>query len=162
MNAGRAIRSTLVFLILVSLHYAVRPLLDWRAEIDFLVIALLLAAVRLRPGAAAILGLIAGFASDSLSPGAFGSGALALSVVGFAASWLKAVFFADNVAINAFFFFAGKWAVDIIYVLTERRLGGLDLVSQLLLWSPLSAAVTAVAGVALLLLFKPVLEAPTS
>jgi rod shape-determining protein MreD len=162
MNTGRAIRSTLVFLLLVALHYGVRPLLDWHASIDFLAIALLLAAVRLRPGAAAILGLVSGFAADSLSPGAFGSGALALSTVAFTASWLKAVFFADNVAINAFFFFAGKWGMDVIYILTERRLSGVDLVSQLLLWSPLSAAVTAVAGVALLLLLRPVLEAPAS
>ena len=40
-----------------------------------------------------------------------------MSVVGFAASWLKAVFFADNLALHALFFFVGKWAFDMLYLL---------------------------------------------
>ena len=34
-----------------------------------------------------------------------------MSIVGFAASWLKAVFFADNLALNGFFLFLAKWVV---------------------------------------------------
>jgi hypothetical protein len=42
--------------------------------------------------------------------------------------------------------------------LVERRIHGVELVMQLLVWSSLSAAVTAVAGVIALMLLRPVLE----
>ena len=72
---------------------------------DFLLLALLLSAIRVRPAAAAIIGLVLGIVSDSLTPESLGAGAVAMTVVGYLASWLKAVFFADNLALNAFFFF---------------------------------------------------------
>ncbi|MCE2940186.1 MAG: rod shape-determining protein MreD [Gemmatimonadota bacterium] len=156
---ARTLRSFLVFALLVSLHYGVRPLLPGRVLPDFLVIALLLAAVRLRPGASAVLGLLIGFTADALTPGAFGAAALAFTVVGFAASWLKAVFFADNAAINAVFFFAGAWVADVVFLLAARRLPLGEFVVQALVWSPLSAGLTAVVGVALLLVARPVLDA---
>jgi hypothetical protein len=62
MNIGGFLRVTTAFAILILLHYTLRPLLAWRAEIDFLVIAVLLAAVRLRPGAAAVVGCVVGLA----------------------------------------------------------------------------------------------------
>ena len=81
-----------------------------------------------------------------------------MTIVGYLASWLKAVFFADNIALNAFFFFLGKWVFDVIYFIIEHKLAGIELVQQLLLWSPLSAAATAIAGVVLLLVMRPLLE----
>lgn len=162
MPFGRALRALIVFVVLVVLHFTVRPLLGWRAPMDFIVIAVLLAAVRMRPGAAALVGFLTGLAADSLTPEAFGAGALALTGLGFAASWLKAVFFADNLAVNAFYFFLGKWAFDFVYLLAERRMGGVELVTQLLLWSPISAALTAVVGVLLLLILRPMLEGSSS
>ena len=158
MNVGAFVRTLAAFAILVVLHYTLRPLLGWRAEMDFLVVAVLLAAVRLRPGAAAVVGCLVGLAADSLTPNTFGAGALAMTGVGFAASWLKAVFFADNLALNAFFFFIGKWAYDVIRLLTERNLSGAELVMQAFVWSSLSAAVTALAGVTLLLMMRPLLQ----
>ena len=158
MNGLGAVRAIIVFGLLLVLHYTLRPLLGWRAPIDFLVIAILLAAVRIRPGSAALFGLVLGLATDSLNASGFGAGALAMSVVGFAASWMKAIFFADNIALNGFFFFLGKWAFDIVLVIAEQRLGGGDMVTQLLLWSPLAAANTALAGIVLLILLRPVLE----
>lgn len=158
MPLGRALRALIVFVVLVVLHFTLRPLLGWRAPMDFLVIAVLLAAVRMRPGAAALIGFLTGLAADSLTPASFGAGAFALTGLGFAASWLKAVFFADNLAVNAFYFFLGKWVFDLVYLLAERRMGGVELLTQLLLWSPISAALTAVVGVLLLLLLRPMLE----
>jgi rod shape-determining protein MreD len=149
-----------IFLLLVALHYTLRPVLAWRASIDFLVIALLLVAVRTRPGAAALAGFALGVLSDSLTPESFGAGALAMTIVGFGASWLKAAFFADNIALNGVFIFAGKWAFDTIFLLAEHRLKGTDLLVQLLLWSPLAAAATAAAGLVVLLTVRPVLGAP--
>ena len=79
-------------------------------------------------------------------------------LIGFAWSRLKAVFFADNLVLNAFFFFLGKWVFDILYFVGEQRVHGFELVQQLLLWSPLSAAVTAAVGVLLLFIMRPLLE----
>ncbi len=158
MNSFGALRAILVFGLLLVLHYTLRPLLGWRAPIDFLVIAILLAAVRVRPGTSALLGFALGLATDSLNVEGFGARALALTGVAFAASWMKAIFFADNLALNGFFFFIGKWAFDIVLVIAEQRLSGGDMLTQLLLWSPLSAFNTAAAGVVLLIVLRPVLE----
>lgn len=160
MNVSRTLWLAVVFAVLVALHFTLRPVLAWRAPIDFLVIALLLVAVRTRPGVAAIAGFALGLLSDSLTPEAFGAGALAMTIVGFGASWLKAAFFADNIALNGVFIFAGNWAFDTIFLLAAHRLKGADLLAQLLLWSPLSSAVTAVAGLLVLLVVRPVLGAP--
>jgi rod shape-determining protein MreD len=160
VSFSRTISLAVIFLLLVVLHYTLRPVLAMRASIDFLVIALLLVAVRTRPGAAALAGFALGLLSDSLTPESFGAGALAMTIVGFGASWLKAAFFADNIALNGVFIFAGKWAFDTIFLLAEHRLQGTDLVVQLLLWSPLAAAATAAAGLVVLLTVRPVLGAP--
>ena len=158
MTLGSMARAVAMFAILVVLHYTLRPLLGWRAPMDFLVLALLLSAIRVRPAVGALIGLALGIVSDSLTPDALGAGAIAMTIVGYLASWLKAVFFADNIALNAFFFFLGKWVFDVIYFSVEQRLAGVELIQQLLLWSPLSAAATAVAGVLLLFIMKPLLE----
>ncbi|MGH7696247.1 MAG: hypothetical protein ACRENH_14780 [Gemmatimonadaceae bacterium] len=158
MNWRRAVALVVAFLILVTLHYTIRPLLGWRAPIDFLVIAVLLLSVRMRPGAAAALGFITGLVSDSLTPATLGAGALAMSVVGFAASWLRAVIFADNVVLHAFFFFIGKWVFDLIYLIIARGAPPLELLAQAGVWSPLSAALTAAAGVFVMLAYRITLD----
>ena len=162
MSLGRTLRAVGVFLFLVVLHYTLRPLLGWRAPLDFIVIAVLLASVRTRPGVAALVGFATGLVLDSLTPMSLGAAALGLTVVGAGASWLKAVFFADNIVLHAFFFFTGKWLFDAVYLAAERRMVGSELLTQLLLWSPLSAALTALAGVLLLVVLKPVLEPSTA
>ncbi|HEX5438529.1 MAG TPA: rod shape-determining protein MreD [Gemmatimonadaceae bacterium] len=162
MRPTDALRTLLAFIVLVVLHFTLRPLLGWRASPDFFVIALLLVAIRVRPGTAAVLGFAMGLVSDSLAITAFGIGALALCVVGFAASWLKAVFFADDVVLNAFFFFLGKWAFDAIVLIGEHRLGFIATARELLVWSSLSAAVTALAGLIVLLILRPLLRTAAS
>ncbi|MEO7216958.1 MAG: rod shape-determining protein MreD [Gemmatimonadaceae bacterium] len=155
--AGTA-RAVVTFVVLVLLHFTLRPLLGWRAPIDFLLLAVLTAAVRVRPAGAVVIGFLVGLSADALSPDSLGAGALAMLLVAYAASWLKAVFFADSLPLNAVFFFVGKWLFDIIYFIAEHHLRGIDLVQQLFLWSPLSAAATAIAGVLVLLVMKPLLE----
>ncbi|HEY8175482.1 MAG TPA: rod shape-determining protein MreD [Gemmatimonadaceae bacterium] len=162
MNWTAAVRIGIVCVILIVMHYTLRPLLAWRASIDFLLIALVFGAVRMRPAAAAIYGFILGLATDSLSLGVFGAGALAATIVAFSASWLKAVFFADNLALNAFFLFVGKWLFDLVYVLMERRMHGIEMLMQIVVWSPLAAAVTAVAGVIAITVLRPILEVRTA
>jgi rod shape-determining protein MreD len=162
VNWTAAVRTAIVCLILIVMHYTLRPLLGWRASIDFLLIALVFGAVRMRPAAAAIFGFMLGLATDSLALGAFGAGALAATIVAFAASWLKAVFFADNLALNGFFLFLGKWLFDLIYVLMERRMHGVEMLMQIIVWSPLAAAVTALAGVLAITVLRPILEIRTA
>src|SRR3954470_9771870 len=150
-----AVRTAVIYAILIVLHYTVRPLLAWNASIDFLIIALMFGAVRMRPGLAALFGFALGLVSDSLTVGAFGAAALGMSIVGFGASWLKAVFFADNLALNGFFLFLGKWLFDVIFLVVGHRVHGAELAMQMFVWSPLSGAVTAGAGVAVLSLLRP-------
>ncbi|MCC6319399.1 MAG: rod shape-determining protein MreD [Gemmatimonadaceae bacterium] len=159
MSLQKVVRIALLFAFLLALHFSVRPLMQWRAQPDFLVVAVMLAAVRVRPGVAAILGFVTGLLADSLSPGAFGIAAFALSVLGFAASWLKAVFFSDNVALHAFFFFVGKWVFDALFIVLERQRTLLEAAAQIALWSPLAAAQTALLGLVVLMLFRGMLEA---
>jgi rod shape-determining protein MreD len=144
-----------VLLLLGVLHFTVRPWLgNPRAAPDFLLLALLVYAIRARPGAAAIVGFAVGLMGDALTPVAFGAGALAHTVVGYLAAWGKAVFFAENLAVNAGFFFAGTWIRDLLVLVGSGHLGGTDLLWQLALWSPLKAATTALVGVVVLVVFR--------
>jgi rod shape-determining protein MreD len=158
MRPFRPLWTAVIVIVLVLLHYTLRPFLGWRVQVDFLVVALLLVAVRSRPAVAAVTGLVVGIVTDSATPDAFGAGALAMTVIGFAASWLKAAFFTENIALNGMFVFAGKWAFDIVYVLASRRMHGADLAAQLLWWSPLAALITGLAGVAILVWTQPAQE----
>ena len=158
MKSFSFFKATFVFLLLVALHYTVRPLLGARISIDFLVVAVLLTAVHVRPGLAALIGFATGLVADSLTPLSFGAGALAMSAVGSAASWLKAAVFGDNVFLQAVFLAAGKWAFDILYVVAERRLALGDMLIQMVVWSPLSAIATGLAGVLIVLTFRISME----
>ena len=145
----------LLFVVLVALHYSARPVLAWRAGADFLLIGVLLIAVRMRPGTAALVGLAAGVASDALSPAAFGAGAMAMTLVATMASWLKAEFFAEHLGLTAVFLLGGKLAFDAIFLLMEQRIGVGEIAMQLITWSLLSAMVTAIAGLTVLVIFRP-------
>ena len=140
--------------LLVVLHFALRPWLgDPRPAPDFLLLALLVYAIRSTPGRASVAGFLVGLLGDALTPVAFGSGALAHTLVGYLAAWGKAVFFAENVIVNACLFFAGTWFRNLIVALASGRLKGGQLGWELLVWSPLQSLTTAVTGVIVLLLF---------
>jgi rod shape-determining protein MreD len=162
MTWRRTAKAVAMFAMLVALHFLLRPLLGWRVSMDFLVIAVLLTAVRVRPGTAALVGFLTGLTADAIAPTSFGAGALGMTVVGFGASWLKAVFFADNVLLHAFYFFAGKWVFDLVYTLAGARGGAADVIAQLLVWSPLAALATAISGVVIILVFRTMLEPQTT
>ena len=158
MTAFGFLKGVGVFFLLLALHFLIRPLIGTRISIDFLVIAVLLAAVHVRPGVAAMIGFATGLIADSLTPLSFGAGALAMSAVGSGASWLKAAVFGDNVLAQTVFFGAGKIAFDIIYLVAEGRLGISGLPMQLLVWTPLSALATGLAGVLVVFTFRISME----
>ena len=155
VRRGPSYRLAGVLLLLVVLHFTVRPWLgNPRAAPDFLLLALLVYAIRARPGAAAAAGFAVGLLSDALTPVAFGAGALAYTVVGYLAAWGKAVFFAENLVVNAGFFFVGTWIRELLVLVGSGHLEGAEVLWQLLLWSTLKAATTALVGVVGLLLFR--------
>ena len=143
---------------LVVLQFVMDP---WFSELglapDFLLLALLIYSMRARPGAAALFGFCLGLVHDSVSPVAFGSGALAYSVVGYLAAWGRAVFFAENIIVNAAFFFGGAWFGDLLILAAGGSSFGAILV-QLGWWSIWGGILTAGSGVVVLLLFRGLID----
>ncbi len=113
----------------------------------------MLIAIRTRPGLAAIAGFLIGMLNDVLTPAAFGAGALAHTVVGYLAAWGRAVFFPDNLVVNAGFFAGGVWLRNAIVLLASGTPTG-ELPTGLFVWAPLQALATAVAGTIFLLIFR--------
>jgi rod shape-determining protein MreD len=143
-----------VLLILVVLHFYVRPRL-WgpRTSPDFLFVALMLFAMRNGPGTSAVAGFVVGLASDALTPAHFGAGALAHTVVGYLASWARAVFFADNLLINAAFVAVGMWLRDFL-VLVASESGNQPILTELVVYSPLQALSSAAFALVIFLAFR--------
>ena len=148
------VQMVLVMLLLVMLQFYLRPRLwDARISPDFLLIALMLFAMRSSPGVAALAGFAVGLIADTLTPARFGAGALAHTLVAYLASWGRAVFFADNMLVNAGFVAAGLWLRDLIVLLasgTDHR----QLLAELTLYSPLQALTTAGFALVVLITFR--------
>jgi rod shape-determining protein MreD len=148
-------RLAVVLLLLVIMHFTLRQFLgDPRAAPDFLLLALLVYAIRTTPGRASLAGFLVGLLSDALTPEAFGSAALAHTVVGYLSAWAKAVFFAENIIVSAGFFFGGAWVRDLLVLLAGGHAGGSAFAWQLGVWSPVKALTTAGVGVVVLLTFR--------
>jgi rod shape-determining protein MreD len=156
MTPTRASRLQLVLVlgVLILLHFYVRPRL-WGARVspDFLLIAVMLFAMRSGPGPAAVFGFAIGLVGDALTPARFGAGALAHTVVGFTASWGRSLFFADNLLVNAGFVAAGLWLRDLVLLLASGTDRGRLLV-ELTLYAPLQALTTALAALIVLAAFR--------
>ena len=147
-------RYVLVLIGLVVLHFTVRGRLgDDRIAPDFLLLALLIYTVRAQPGRSAAAGFVIGLLRDALTPASFGAGALAHTVVGYLAAWGRAVFFPDNLLVNAGLFAAGVMLRNTLMLLASGTPAG-QLSAGLLVWAPLQALTTAAAGVVILLLFR--------
>jgi rod shape-determining protein MreD len=160
MSAASVARTRLflVLAFLLVLHFYVRPrLFDLKLAPDFLLIALLVYSIRNRPGDAAIAGFIVGLLSDALVPARFGASALAHTVVGYLTAWGRAVFFADNLIVNAAVFAGGLWVRDLIVLLASGT-SGEDLIAQLGIWAPLHGLTTAIAGILVLVVFRDWLD----
>ena len=156
MSVSRANRVQLVLVmgLLVLLHFYLRPRLgSARVSPDFLLIGLVLFAMRAGPGAGALAGFAVGVVNDALTPAAFGAGALAHTVVGYLAAWGRAVFFADNLLVNAAFVAVAVWVRDFILLLASGTGQG-RLLMELTLNSPLQALSTAVFALLVLAAFR--------
>jgi rod shape-determining protein MreD len=137
--------------LLVLLQFTVRSHLGGdRVAPDFLLLALLVYTIRAEPGRSAAAGFVLGLLRDALTPASFGAGALAHTLVGFASSWAKAVFFAEHVLVKGCLFFAGTWLRNFIVLMVSGRLQGSQVAWELLVWSPLQSLTTALVGVLVL------------
>ena len=148
------IQLAVVMLLLVALHFYVRPRL-WgpRVSPDFLMVGLMLFAMRSGPGASAVAGFLVGLAADSLTPARFGAGALAHTVVAYVASWARGVFFADNLLVNAAFVVVGVWLRDFLVLLVSGS-GDRAVLTELAVYSPLQALSSALFALVVLLAFR--------
>ena len=148
-------RYPIIMTLLVVLHFTVRSHLgEDRIAPDFLLLALLIYTIRAEPGRSAAAGFIIGLLRDALTPASFGAGALAHTVVGFASSWAKAVFFAEHVFVKFCLFFAGTWLRNLIVLLVSGLMPSSQMGWELLVWSPLQSLTTAIVGVGVLWFFR--------
>jgi rod shape-determining protein MreD len=153
-NRVSRVQVLLVMVLLLILQFYVRPRLwDARISPDFLLIALMLFAMRSSPGVAALAGFCVGLIADTLTPARFGAGALAHTMVGYLAAWGRAVFFADNMLVNAGFVAVGLWLRDLIVLLASGTESG-QLLTELTLYSPLQALTTAGFALIVLITFR--------
>ena len=156
MIAIRADRGRLwaVLGLLAVLQFWLRPQLGYpMAAPDFLLLALMLYAIRSRPGAAALAGFLVGLAGDAVAPARVGAGALAHTIVGYLAAWGRAVFFPDNLFVNGLVIAFGVWVRNAVQLLASGpSVGGLTM--ELLVWSPLQAITTALTAALVLVVFQ--------
>ena len=145
---------SLVILGLVAAQFYVRPWFgESRAAPDFLLLALLLLAIRSRPGIAAVAGFLVGLAVDSLSPARFGAAALSNTIVGYLAAWGRAVFFPDNLLVNAGLFAGGTWLRTLLQLLVSGETLS-EMLGTLAVWAPLQALTTAIVGLLVVVIFR--------
>ena len=151
MRKSDRYRYPIILTLLVLLQFTVRSHLGGdRVAPDFLLLALLIYTIRAEPGKSAAAGFLLGLVRDALTPASFGASALAHTLVGFASSWAKAVFFAEHVFVKGCLFFAGTWLRNFIVLLVSGRLQGSQVAWELLVWSPLQSLTTALVGIAML------------
>lgn len=152
---GDTIRVAFVLVLLLLCEFYVRPsvISGEHGLPDFLILVLLLLAIREEPGVAALTGFLIGLAIDVMNPARFGAGMLANVLVGWGASWGRSIFFADNILVNGALFFIGTWVRDVLMLLfSGTPLRALPV--EILLWAPLQALSTAVVGVIVVVLFR--------
>ena len=78
---------------------------------------------------------------------------MAHTVVGYVSSWARAVFFADNILVNAAFVGVGLWVRDLLMLLLSGA-GDRPLFTELTVYSPLEALATAAFALLVLLTFR--------
>ncbi len=125
---------------LILLHFALRPLLvRWPGSPDLLAGGLLLGAVGLRAGHAAVLGFVLGLMEASMALRDMGSLMVVYTLAGYAAARSRDLLFSDSPAFLPGFIFIGVWITQLAVAGLSSQ--GLDWTFALLL-SPISAALT--------------------
>lgn len=140
---------------LVILHFVLRVGLGLGFYVpDLLTVALLLAARRMRAGAAAGLGVLLGVLDGAVNPFTMGASALVLAVLGYLASRSRELLAGDSPVLLVAFLALGKYLFDLFLwgVLSSRGLAGPA--SVLFTLSPLAALYAAAAGLAAVTVYR--------
>ena len=143
MTAGRRVATVdvIVIVALLLIHFTFhRFFVRWPIAPNFLIGALLLAALRLRAGHAALLGFVLGILEAAMGLEGLGTISLVLVIVGYLAARSRDLLFADARYYIPIYLFVGTWLAEIGFVIAMR--GGPDLLLALVL-TPVSAAATA-------------------
>ncbi|HEV7587897.1 MAG TPA: rod shape-determining protein MreD [Longimicrobium sp.] len=121
---GTRWRFALFIVGLVVLHFVLRVGLGLGVLApDLLVVALLLASRRLRPGGAAGLGFLLGVLEGSANPTVFGAASLALSVVGYLGSRSREWLAGDDPVTMVAYFFVGTLLYEALLYLLLALMG---------------------------------------
>ena len=124
MTEGTRWRFALFIAGLVVLHFVLRVGLGLGVLApDLLVVALLLASRRLRPGGAAGLGFVLGVLEGSANPTVFGAASLALSVVGYLGSRSREWLAGDDPVTMVAYFFVGTLLYEALLYLLLAMMG---------------------------------------
>lgn len=140
--------------VLVVLHFVLRIGLGLGALApDLLVVAVLLAARRMRAGNAAGLGFALGLLEGAMVPMQFGASAFVLVLLGFFGARTRDLIASDSAVFLAFYLFAGKWLFDVLLAVVT---GGIfrGSVANLFFLSPLEAIYAAAAGVVAVAVYR--------
>ncbi|HEX6747212.1 MAG TPA: rod shape-determining protein MreD [Longimicrobium sp.] len=115
MTEGTQWKFALFIFVLVALHFILRVGMGLGVLApDLLVVALLLASRRLRPGSAAGLGFLLGLLEGSANPFVFGYASLGLAVLGYAGSRSREWLAGDDPLNMVAFFFAGTLIYELL------------------------------------------------
>jgi rod shape-determining protein MreD len=124
MMEGTRWRFVLFIAGLVVLHFVLRVGLGLGVLApDLLVVALLLASRRMRPGGAAGLGFVLGVLEGSANPTVFGAASLALSVVGYLGSRSREWLAGDDPVTMVAYFFVGTLLYEALLYLLLAVMG---------------------------------------
>jgi rod shape-determining protein MreD len=157
MTEGTRWQFVALIIVLVALHFFLRVGLGlgWIAP-DLLVVAVLLAARRIRGGWAAGLGVLLGVLDGAVIEYTMGASALALAVIAYLGSRSREVLDGDSPISMVLYLFAGKWAYDLLLFLILAVTATAPPASALVLVSPLAALYAAGVGLAAVLTYRTV------
>ncbi len=142
MKASRSPAHFVLVVSLLVLHFVFRPLLTgWSFGPDLLAGGLLLAALGMRAGYAAVLGLVLGLLEASMALAGMGTLMMVYGVAGFLGARSRDVFFSDSRTFVPTFLFIGVWLVEPAAALAVRS--RVDVWFVLLL-APATAIATAI------------------
>jgi len=146
--AGRSVSFMVFVAFLVFAHLVLHVALGYGAGApDLMAVAVLLAARRLTPPHAALLGLALGLLADALALTSFGATAVALVAVGWAGARTRDLFEGGSYGFTLAYLFLGKWLADAIYLLVSPVARAASVHAALVTALPFYALITAATGV---------------
>ncbi|HEX8696150.1 MAG TPA: hypothetical protein VF746_27280 [Longimicrobium sp.] len=157
MTEGTRWQFTAFIAALVAVHFVLRVGLGLGIYApDLLVVALLLASRRMKPGSAAGLGVLLGLLEGSANPFLFGAASLALAVLGYLGSRSREVLAGDDPLNLVAFLFVGTIAYQLLVYLVLAVQGSGGPAVAILIPALLGGLYAAAAGLGAVTLYRTV------